>query len=844
MSANELLTAESPTKCQSWCSYSGGIKAISTMGHFMGLPKGEMGFDMETYKHKFIVEKKKVYNNLRKEARGKIVTICADDDREGFAIGYMTYLTIKDVAKEIYITSANEITPASVKKALESRIKITDFDKNFYYAFLGRRISDRLIGYTLSPMANKSLNAGLSKSDWIEYSAGRVQTVGVKLVYDKEMEIRKFIPTDFFSLSAFIGIDGQSVEIEHINDRFDKKDDVDSIMNSIQGFPAKISSVEKKDAKSKTISPFTTSTLQQDASSKLGFSVKKTMEIAQKLFEGIGGGSLITYHRTDKPILNDDFNNELRDHIAKKFGADKLPASMIKHENKNKNSQEGHEGIRPTDLNFNSSKLGADEKALYDLILSRTIASQMVSPIFKVTTISILIKDEKFEIKTKLCESRGYLDTYKIEIKKDEYILPNLNEGDEFPVEKLEVKPHKTQPPKRYTQSSLVKKLEEDGIGRPSTFETFISTILSRGYVKEVGKRKVKTLELTQIGEDLINWVKEEELASWILDYKFTAYLESELDKVQNGTKNYKELLKEVHSKMGFKKFEPKKQDFIQGKNCYCCGGRLVDAGAAFKCEHYKFNSAKGISEGCQFLVFKEPLGITKENLDDFINGKVFAVDGKYGKNDYHLDQKLLDSCKNGKKLKKGESLIVKKKDFIDGLICPICEGTLTKTQNQYACENVKTVSQKGKFKNIGSCTFKVNKKNDYVGYELNDSTMSTLIKEGELTLDDGKKILLDLENEYFIVDEAYIQRQKNIKLTGEKCPECGDDIVDVGKTYSCHKKKKKSCKFFLVKENSYYGYTIDIPLLKRVLSKEEINIGKNKKLVLDLDNKFYTNIY
>lgn len=840
MSANGLITVESPNKCKSWFKYSGGIETIATMGHFMDLPKNDMGIDFKDYKHKFAIQKKDVYNNLKRKAKGKIVYLAADEDREGKAIAYMTYLTVKDVAEEIYIIGTNEITSAGVKKALDNKVRIDNFNKNFYYAFLGRRLSDRLCGYLLSPMANNTLNSGLDKADRKAFSVGRVQTVGVKLVYDREMEIRDFKPTNYYSLSAFVDIENKDVELRHENDKFDSIDDVNSIINNIQGFPARINSIEKRNAQSKTIAPYTTSTLQQDASSKLGFGVDKTMKLAQKLFEG----GHITYHRTDQCKLNDEFNKDIRDFIAQNHGADKLPASMVNHGSKNSQA-DAHEGVRPTNLNFDSSQLSGDEKALYDLIHSRTVASQMASPVFKVTTVEFVIKDEKFYIKTKMCESTGYLDVYKLAIKKDEVILPELSEGDEFAVNKLLSNTHQTKPPKRYTQASLVKKLEDEGIGRPSTYASILGTVLNRGYVKEEGEKKIKPLVLTNTGENLIDWAKNENLASWILDYHFTTYLEEELDKVEKGVRQYKDLLREVHEKMGFKEFEAKKKNYID-KTCYCCGGRLVDTEAAIMCENYKYNRDKGVSEDCQFMVFKTPLGINKDNLDNLLNGDVFKVQTKNGMVDYIIDKKLLNSCKNGKKLKKGESLIGIKKNFIEGLSCPCCEGkiALSASGKQYVCENTKTVHQNGKFKDIGSCKFKVNKKNDYVGYELNNDSFASFLRDGELILDNGKKILLDLDNEYFIVDAEYLEKQKNIKITGEKCPKCGDDIIDIGKTFACSKNKKKSCKFFLIKENSYFNYSIDLPMLKRIVSKEEIDIGNGKTLKLDLDEKFFTKIY
>ena len=637
MSLNELITVESPNKCKSWFKYSGGIDTIATAGHFMGLPKGEMGIDLQTYNHKFVIEKKNIFDNLKKKAKGKIVYIAADEDREGEAIGYMTYQVIKDVAKAVYRIGTNEITPAGIKRAIDKKILFEDLSKSSYYSFLGRRLSDRIIGYVLSPMASRELNGNIEKDLRKSWSIGRVQTIGVKLIYDKEMEIRNFIPKPFYSLSAFLDIENKAIEIKHENGNIETEEEVVNLISKLENLSATVSDIKKGAVKTQIVTPFTTSTLQQDCSSKLGIGVKKSMEIAQSLFEA----GLITYHRTDQCKLNDEFNNKIRDYISSTFGPKDLPAGVISHASKNSQA-DAHEGVRPTDLKFDSNTLKGDEKLVYDLIMSRTVASQMASPSVLGTVIKFSIGEENFIVKSQMIKSEGYLQVYKRTEKKKELTLPELKVGDEFPVQQLKKNDHSTKPPARYSEASLVKKLESDGIGRPSTYATIIDTIQKREYGELKGEAKTKVFHLLDKGEALIKYAEKEPLVSWILDLKFTAYLEEQLDLVQHNKRNYKDVIKEIHGKMDFKIPVIRKKNLID-KDCPCCGGKLEELEEAFKCENYKYNKNTGISDGCQFMVFKDPLGLSIDNLDDLFNGKVYQVDGKYGLQNLTLDMKDIE---------------------------------------------------------------------------------------------------------------------------------------------------------------------------------------------------------
>lgn len=830
MSLDELITVESPNKAKKWLEYC-GIKTIATAGHFMGLPKNEMGVDMATYLPKFVIEKKDVYERLKKEAKGKIVYIAADEDREGEAIGFMTYQVIKNVAKEVYRIRVNEITKDRIKKAFGEKVLFSSLGKSSYDAFLGRRISDRLIGYLLSPLANRVLNSGLEKKDGSIYSVGRVQTVGVKLIYDREMEIRAFISEPFYTLSAFIDINGLEVELKHTTERFTDKDYVNSLSDSLRSLDAVVESVKMGAVATTVVPPYTTSTLQQDASSRLGFDVKRTMDLAQHLFED----GRITYHRTDQCKLNDDFNMSLRDYIADKYGVENVPASMVRHTSKNSQA-DAHEGIRPTDIDFNGDSLSGDERALYDLIKSRTIASQMINPVIKGTVVTFDIGGEKFIVKSQMIEKEGYLQVYKRGGKKNEILLPPLNEGDSFAVESLKVGASKTEPSKRYSEASLVAKLESDGIGRPSTYATIVDTIQKRGYVIQKGDKKVKVFHLLDKGESLINYVRDEKLASWILDFGFTAYLEDELDRVEKGLKNHKEVIKEVHSKMDFRvETADIGRTFVDNVSCPICGGEIEEIDSAFRCANFKYNKSTGVSEGCQFFVFKNLLGLCVENLDGLFNGDIFEVDGEYGLKNYVFDLNAVKACRNGAKLKPKQSLIIVKKDIIDGLLCPKCGGGMTESENQFSCENAKMVKKGAKFVHIGSCDFKVNKKNDFVGYLLDEDMLNSLIRDREMKIDNGKIIKLDLENPYFIVDKAYAEKESSQKSTGLLCPVCKSDIIENDKVFGCSKKKKKSCKFVVFKDNPYKNFTIDINRFKALLGGTVIDIEDDRRLEMDL---------
>lgn len=831
-----IVVIESPGKAKSWRNYS-GMDVVPTFGHFKGLPKGEMGIDLKSYDYNFVVDNPKVVGELKKKAKGVDVYIAEDADREGAAIGRMVYDVVKSSANNVYRISTSEITKPAIVKAMENKVSYEKVSKTPYEAFLSRRLSDRIIGYILSPIVTKKLN--LANESKVAFSVGRVQSCAVKLIYDREIEIESFKVEAYYSVRAKADIEGDKIELVHENDKFKTKEEAQRVIDSIAGQRAVVDSITNKTEISNPVAPYTTSTFQQDCSSKLGIPPTEAMKIAQKLYEGNvagwDGDGLITYMRTDKAVLSDEFNKDLRDYIAKKHGANNLPASMIKHKAGKKGAQEAHEGIRPTNLNFDSSVLSGNEKAVYDLIMARSVASQMKPAVISSTTILFKIGNEVFGVAASMIEEAGYLLEYKRGTKK-EVTLPKLNEGDSFFVESIEPKEHFTKPPARYTEASLVKKLEKEGIGRPSTYAPTIETIQKRGYVslKKEAKGKIKPFYLESKGRVFIEFAVANKEVSWLLDYHFTKELEEDLDKVEEGQKNYLDVIKEIHSKMGFYVPKPKEKNLVDAF-CLCCGGQLEETDKLFRCQNYQYDSTTKTSKGCQFFLFKDPLGLNVNTIKNLYEGEIFKVNAEYGLREFILDNKMVEFCKSGGKLKKGEGFIKRNLDSID-TSCPKCGGTLLMTDKAFQCENQKLVSKAGVWKNVGSCNFRVSKNNDHFGYVLDEAMLNRLISNEIINVGE-KNIKLDLQSDYFIVDADY---ENKVNKTGEFCPYCQSEIVEFEKLFSCSATKKKSCKFKVWKKNEMKNYEINFDMFKRLINGTKVSIDGGRSLVFEKDNPYY----
>lgn len=551
-----LVIVESPAKAKAISQYLGSAyTVVASMGHVRDLPsaKGsvvpENNFEL---RYEIKKESKKNVDNIIAKAKGvSKVLLASDPDREGEAISWNVaeILKAKKIVKSDNIKriSFNEITKKSVLDAVS---KPRDIDQNLVDAQQARLSMDYLVGFEISPILWRKLPG--SKS------AGRVQSVALRLIADRELEIRKFISQEYWTVHSGVNIqdrdfkiDVQSFEGKKFSTQFPSSEtQVDTVLNQLNSNKKwVVDSVDRKEVKISPTFPFITSVLQQEGSKKLGFTSKKTMQVAQKLYEGIDIGKdgikgLITYMRTDGTSISEDAVAQIRDYISKNFGGDYLPAKPIMYKTKVKNAQEAHEAIRPTDINLTPSSikdyLTKDEYSLYELIWLRTVACQMTNAIKNQDRIDFVTPCKK--ITGKVTGSRikfdGFLKVYndKKNIEKDEgaeddgeTVLPNLNNGDEVLIIKNEKKQHFTSPPYRYTEASLIKKMEELGIGRPSTYASIVSILQDRGYVKLI-KRQFHTEELgVVVSVFLCNFF------SRYVEFDFTAQLEMDLDLISSG---------------------------------------------------------------------------------------------------------------------------------------------------------------------------------------------------------------------------------------------------------------------------------------------------------------------
>lgn len=538
-----LLIVESPTKVKTLSKFLGRDFTIkASVGHIKDLPKKELGVDIENglaLKYVVIEGKEKVMRELKKEAKkADRIFLAPDPDREGEAIAWHIAGELNGDSAKVFRVEFNEITEKAVTEAIEHPRKL---DMGLVDAQQARRVLDRLVGYKLSPLLWRKVRRGLS--------AGRVQSVALRLVVDREKEINAFTPVEYWSITAdlegkepppfeakLFRIDGNKAEVN--NEAEAKK-----ILDDIEGKTFAVEKIEKKKRKRSPAPPFTTSTLQQEASRKLRFTAKKTMLVAQQLYEGIeldneGSTGLITYMRTDSVKIADEAQQEARTLITSEFGNDYLPSKPPVYKSR-KSAQEAHEAIRPTsalrrpaDIKGNLSR---DQYRLYTLIWNRFVASQMKNAQLELTSIDIRpdsAGNYLFRATGTVITFPGFMKLY-IEggdnDSKDEGFLPQLSEGDTLKTIRITPKQHFTQPPPRFTEATLVKELEAKGIGRPSTYATILSTIVDRKYTEKVD-RKFKPTELGEVVSDLLV-----ERFSALMDYNFTANMEDKLDRIEEG---------------------------------------------------------------------------------------------------------------------------------------------------------------------------------------------------------------------------------------------------------------------------------------------------------------------
>jgi len=546
-----LIIVESPTKAKKIQSIL-KVKTISTVGHFKDLPAAQIGVDLATYEPTFVYHEKKA--NLPKELRaaalGETVMLAGDPDREGYAISCHIYEEVKAVAKECLRMEIYEVTEKGLKESLDKAVPFESTNGGLYNAFLGRRIGDRLVGYILSPLASKTLRSS--------YSVGRVQSPAVRLVVDREREIRKFISAPYWMLDIQLDKDGTTFLARHLNGKFAQQSDAEQIITAISTEThALAEKVEKKEVRQSPKPPFTTVDLQAAAAARLKFTPEQTMKLAQALFDH----GVITYHRTDSVRMDPAFVTEIREFLGNSLGASYLPLQPNQH--KSKNSQaEAHEGIRPTYMHsvadipavISKEGLTSDHARVYDMIFKRAVASQMAAARYDSTVMIFNVAGERFKAAGRVLKFDGFIKVYaEVDEEKEKkgeddklQLLPPVESGELVPKVREILEEKKSKPPGRFTLGSLVKELERLDIGRPSTYAAITKNITDRGYIKEEKGRVVPLLP----GETLIDYLRDKH--GWVIDYELTGKMEKFLDQVVENKETWQRFCRGVHNKMGF----------------------------------------------------------------------------------------------------------------------------------------------------------------------------------------------------------------------------------------------------------------------------------------------------
>lgn len=620
--AKNLVIVESPTKAETIGKILGSnYEVIASNGHVRDLPKSQMGIDVENdFEPKYITIRGKgdILTALRKAVKkADKVYLATDPDREGEAISYHLSVALKLQDKKYKRITFNEVTKTAVKNSLKNA---RDIDMNLVDAQQARRVLDRLVGYKISPVLWAKIKRGLS--------AGRVQSVALKIICDREKEINDFIPKEYFSLVVNAETEKGKKEIPF---RFvsgnGEKEDISSaealnkIVADISENDLLVKSIKQGEKTRKSPLPFTTSTLQQEASSKLNFATTKTMRIAQQLYEGInikGKGTigLITYLRTDSTRISEEADASARKYIGDNYGEKYIETQdgNGRQDKGGKKIQDAHEAIRPTDITLSPVKikdeLSRDQYRLYQLIYNRFLASRMANAVYETRTVKAVAGEQNLQASSSKLAFDGFMAVYNPDQEKSENIrgLNELKEGDILKITAIEDKQHFTQPPARYTEASLVKTLEEKGIGRPSTYAPTISTILARRYITKENKK----LYVTEIGEAVNNIM--EQAFPVIVDVNFTANLESLLDTIGEGAINWKVVVRNFYPDLddAVKKAEADLekidiQDEVSDEICDECGRNMVVKYGP----HGKFLACPGFPDCKCTKPFYEKIGVT-----------------------------------------------------------------------------------------------------------------------------------------------------------------------------------------------------------------------------------------
>ncbi len=551
--ADKLIIVESPAKANTIKKFLGGsTKVVASMGHIRDLPKSKLGVDCENnFEPEYINIRGKgdLIKTLKKDAKdAKKVYLATDPDREGEAIAWHLAYILGIPENSICRVTFNEITKNTVQEAVKNPRKI---DINLVNAQQARRVLDRIVGYKISPVLWKKVRRGLS--------AGRVQSVAVKMIVDREEEIEKFIPEEYWNLYATL-LDEKS-EKSFVSKLYGKnnkkleihsKEEIDNILKDLKGAKYIVEEIKKSQKKRTPAPPFTTSTMQQEASRKLKFTLKKTMSVAQGLYEGVkipekGSVGLITYMRTDSTRISEVARSAAKKHIIEKYGEAYYENRYYKTKN---DAQDAHEAIRPTYIELTPEKikdsLTSDQYKLYNLIYNRFIASQMSQAVYDTVAVDIKANSYNFKANGQTLKFKGfmvlYVETLDNEIEEENVQIPELEEKQELKKQKLDSKQSFTEPPPRYTEASLVKALEEKGIGRPSTYSPTITTILERRYIEKSQKQLIPT-DLGKIVNKLLI-----ENFSDVINIEFTADMEEKFDNIAEGNQEWKKVIKEFYT--------------------------------------------------------------------------------------------------------------------------------------------------------------------------------------------------------------------------------------------------------------------------------------------------------
>ncbi|GAA8418762.1 type I DNA topoisomerase [Helicobacter pylori] len=682
-----LIIVESPAKAKTIKNFlDKNYEVVASKGHVRDLSKFALGIKIDEtgFTPNYVVDKdhkELVKQIIELSKKASITYIATDEDREGEAIGYHVACLIGGKLESYPRIVFHEITQNAILNALKAPRQI---DMSKVNAQQARRFLDRIVGFKLSSLISSKITKGLS--------AGRVQSAALKLVIDREREIKAFKPLTYFTLDALFEPHLEAQLISYKGNKLKAQELIDEkkaheIKSELEKESYTISSIVKKSKKSPTPPPFMTSTLQQSASSLLGFSPTKTMSIAQKLYEGVatpqGVMGVITYMRTDSLNIAKEALEEARAKILKDYGKDYLPPKAKVYSGKNKNAQEAHEAIRPTSIilepNALKDYLKPEELKLYTLIYKRFLASQMQDALFESQSVVVACEKGEFKASGRKLLFDGY---YKILGNDDkDKLLPNLKENDPIKLEKLESNAHVTEPPVRYSEASLIKVLESLGIGRPSTYAPTISLLQNRDYIK-VEKKQISALESAFKVMEILEKHFEE-----IVDSKFSASLEEELDNIAQNKADYQQVLKDFYYPF-MDKIEAGKKNIISqkvhektGQSCPKCGGELVKKNSRYgefiACNNYP---------KCKYI--KQTENANNEATQELCEKCGGEMVQKFSRNGAFLACNNYPECKNTKSLKNTPNA----KETIEGVKCPECGGDIALKRSRkgsfYGCNN------------------------------------------------------------------------------------------------------------------------------------------------------------